>query len=225
MFVGHYAVSLAAKSTSVALPLWVWFVAVQWLDIVFDVLVLAGVEKIRITEGFSETNDLDLYYMPFSHGLPGAVVLSLGLAMIVAVAFPAARRPLAFGLVALASFSHWLLDLPMHTPDMPLYDNTAKVGFGLWNHPEIGLPFELAVLALGAWLYVRATTVTDRGKALIWGFAALLAALQVLTFFVAGPTTPVSFAVTALVLYVVLAAAAAWVEKRAVADPSVTSPG
>jgi hypothetical protein len=225
MFVGHYAVSFAATRTSVALPLWVWFIAVQWLDIVFDVLVLAGVEKVRITEGFSESNDYDLYYMPFSHGLPGAVVMSLGLAVIVAAIFRAGRRPLAFGLVALASFSHWLLDLPVHTPDMPLYDNTAKVGLGLWNHPEIGLPLELAVLALGAWLYARATTVTDRGKVLIWGFAALLAVLQVVTFLTPGPATPNAFAMTALVLYVVLAAVAAWVERQALDVQPVSASG
>ncbi|MGH2474663.1 MAG: hypothetical protein ACRDIL_05310 [Candidatus Limnocylindrales bacterium] len=217
MFVGHYAVSLATRRTSVVLPLWVWFLAVQWLDIVFDVLVLAGVEKLRIVEGFTESNDLDLYYMPFSHGLPGAVLLSLGLAGIVAVAFPAARRPLAFGLVALASFSHWLIDLPMHTPDMPLYGNTAKVGFGLWDHPEVGVPLELAVLVLGGWLYVRSATPTDRGKLFVWAFVALLAVLQVVAHFGPTPTSQTGFAVTALGLYVVLIALAAWVERRAVA--------
>lgn len=217
MFVGHYAVSFASRASGVALPLWLWFVAVQWLDIVFDVLVIAGVEKLRITDGFTESNDFDLYYMPYSHGLPGALVLSLILAAIVAAAFPAARRPLGFGLVALASFSHWLLDLIMHTPDMPLYDNTAKVGLGLWEHPTIGLPLELAVLGLGAWLYLRSAAITDRqGRLLVWGFVILLAVLQVATMFTPTPSTPRSFAVTALALYLVLIALAAWVERRTV---------
>jgi len=220
MFVGHYAVSLAARSTGVALPLWLWFVAVQWLDIVLDVLVLTGVEKIRIVEGFTETNGLDLYYMPFSHGLLGAVALSLALAAIVAAAFPSARQPLAFGLVALASFSHWLLDVPMHTPDMPLYDDTAKVGLGLWNHPEVGVPLELAVLVLGAWLYIRSTTFAERGKAIMWGFVALLGVLHVASLFTPLPSSPNGFAVTALAAYVGLTALAAWVERRAVARPA-----
>ncbi len=217
MFVGHYAASFAARGTGVLLPLWVWFLAVQWLDLVFMTLVLAGVEKVRLVDGFTASNDLDLQYMPFSHGLPGALALSLGLAVIVAVAFPAARRPLAFGLVALASFSHWLLDLLMHTPDMPLYDNTAKVGLGLWNHPEIGLPLELAVLALGTWFYVRSVTFAAGGQRLVWGFVAVLAVLQVVSHFGPGPTTPNTFAMTALTLYLAFAAAAAWVERRAVA--------
>jgi hypothetical protein len=225
MFAGHYAVSFAARSSGVTLPLWVWFVAVQWLDLAFDVLVLAGVEKVRIVDGFSESNDFDLYYMPFSHGLPGAVLLSLGLAVIVVAAFPAARRPLAFGLVALASFSHWLLDVPMHTADMPLYDDTAKVGLGLWNHPEIGLPLELALLALGAWLYVRSATFTARGKLLVWGFVALLVVLQLASHFGPTPSSPEEFAITALVLYLVLTAVAAWVERRALAAQPVRNPG
>ena len=193
-----------------------WFLAVQWLDLLFDIFVLADIERIRIAPGFTESNDYDLYYMPYSHSLTGAMVLSLVLAAIVVAAFPAARKPSAFGLVALASFSHWLLDLPMHTPDMALYDNTAKVGFGLWNHPEIGLPLELAVLALGAWVYTRSVTFTRHGKGLVWGFVGLLAILHLVSHFSPGPSTPQAFAATALALYVALAALVAWVERRAV---------
>ena len=217
MFVGHYAVSFAARSTSVTLPLWVWFVAVQWLDVVFMTLVLAGVEKLRLTEGFTESNDLDLYFMPYTHGLAGALLLSVVFAAIVALVFPAGRRPLGFALVASASFSHWLLDLIMHTPDMPLLDDgSTKVGLGLWDHPAIGLPLELLLLALGVWLYARSVTLTDRGTAMVWGFAGLLVVLQLYSQLGPAPTSPEAFAASALVLYVALAALAAWVEKRAV---------
>ena len=165
MFVGHYSVSFAASRSGVYLPLWVWFLAVQWLDLVFMTLVLAGVEKVRVTEGFTESNDLDLYFMPFSHGLVGSLVMSVIFAAIVAAVFPAARKPLGFALVALASFSHWLLDLLMHTPDLPIYDDdSTKVGLGLWDHAAIALPLELLVLVLGAWIYTRAAGFSDRGK-------------------------------------------------------------
>jgi hypothetical protein len=224
MFVGHYAVSFAARGTGVILPLWVWFVAVQWLDIGFMTFVLAGVEKLRIVEGFSESNPLDLYYMPFSHGLPGAVVLSLLLAVLVAAAFPAARRPFAFGLVALASFSHWLLDVPMHTQDMPLYDNTAKIGLGLWNHPVAALALEMAVLVLGAWLYTRSATLTKRGPLWVWGFVAALAVVQVITTVTPPPSTPTGFAITGLSAYAFFALAAAWVEQRALDVQRVSRP-
>jgi hypothetical protein len=218
MFVGHYGVSFAAGRAGVTLPLWVWFLAVQWLDIVFGVLVLAGVEKVRITEDFTEANDLDLYYMPFTHGLPGALVLSLIGAGIVAAAFPAARSLLALGLVALVSFSHWLLDLVVHTPDLPLYDNTAKVGLGLWDHVAISFPLELAVLGIGVWIYSRSAAPSGLSMRWVWGFAAVLGLFQVYANFAPSPTSSDMFAVSALVLYAVLAAAAAWVERRALAD-------
>ena len=216
MFVGHYGVSFAAASTRVLLPLWVWFLAVQWLDVVFMTLTLVGVEKVRITEGFTESNDLDLYYMPFSHGLVGALAMSLIFAVIVAVMFQSGRRPLGFALVALASFSHWLLDLVMHTPDLPIYgDDSTKVGLGLWDQPAIALPLELVFLALCALLYTRSVTSTSRGKRLVWGFFGLLAIVQLISQFGPPPTSPDAFAVTALVAYVALAALAGWVERRA----------
>jgi hypothetical protein len=219
MFVGHYSVSFAASRTGVVLPLWVWFVAVQWLDVGFMTLVLTGVEKVRITEGFTESNDLDLYYMPFTHGLVGAVLMSVLFAVIVAAIFPAGRRPVALALVALASFSHWLIDLVMHTPDLPVFDDgSTMLGLGLWDHPAIGLPLELLLLALGAWVYTRAVALTDRGRTLVWGFVALLAVAQLYSHFGPTPTSPEAFAATGLTAYIVLAAAAAWVERRAV-DP------
>src|SRR5258705_783071 len=105
MFGGHYGVSFAAKPMAPRVPVWVWFIAVQWLDVVWSVLVLAGIEQLRIVPGFTQANALDLYYMPHTHGLPGALVLSLAFGAIVALFVPE-RRALTTLLVAAASFSH-----------------------------------------------------------------------------------------------------------------------
>jgi hypothetical protein len=180
-------------------------------------LVLADVEKVRITEGFTESNDLDLYYMPFTHGLVGSLLMSVVFAVIVAAAFPAARTAIGMLVVTLASFSHWVLDLLVHTPDLPLYDDdSTKVGLGLWEHAAVELPLELAVLALGAWLYTRSVTLTARGPALIWGFVGLMAVLQLYSQFGPAVTSPKEFAAIALAVFVLLAALAGWVERRAV---------
>jgi hypothetical protein len=218
MFVGHYAVSFATRGTGVLLPLWVWFVAVQWLDVVFMTLLLAGVEKLRLTEGFTETNALDLYFMPYSHGLVGALVLSAVFATIVAAVFPAGRRPLALGLVALASFSHWLLDLVMHTPDLPLLgDDSTKVGLGLWNHVAIGFPIELVLLGLAMVLYARSAELVGRnGRVILLAFFVFMALAQAYGTFGPTPGSNEEFAGSALAGYVLLAALAAWVERRAV---------
>ena len=157
MFVGHYGVSFAAARTAPRVPLWLWFIATQWMDVVWSVLVLLGIEKLRIVPGFTEANALDLYYMPYTHGLPGAIVVSLILGAIVA-AFIAEHRLRIALLVAAASFSHWVLDFIVHVPDLPLYDNSAKVGLGLWRHVIVSFPLEIIILALGAWLYARSVT-------------------------------------------------------------------
>jgi hypothetical protein len=149
MFVGHYGVSFAARRLDRRVPLWVWFVAVQWMDIVWSVLVLLGIEKLRIVPGFTQANALDLYYMPYTHSLPGSIVLSFALGAIVALFIPGNRATTVL-VVAAASFSHWVLDLVVHVPDLPLYDNAAKVGFGLWRHVILSFPLELIVLGLGA---------------------------------------------------------------------------
>ncbi len=215
MFVGHYGVSFAAKPAGARVPLWVWFIAVQWLDVIWSVLVLMGIEKLRIVPGFTQANPLDLYYMPFTHGLPGSIVLSLVFGGIVAL-FTVANRGATLLLVAAASFSHWLLDLVVHTPDLPLYDNTAKVGFGLWQQVALSFPLELIVLGLGAWLYARVTTFAGaKGRYVFWGFVILLAALQVYANFGPPPESPEAMAVMALALYLVLAVSAALVERIA----------
>src|SRR6266566_6051884 len=126
MFVGHYGPSFAAKALKQSIPLWILFIAVQWVDVMWSVLVLLGIEKVRIVPGFTATNPLDLYYMPYTHGM----VAALGWSVVAAIAYRllargASRR--AATIVGIAVFSHWVLDFLVHRPDLPLYDNTAKV--------------------------------------------------------------------------------------------------
>jgi hypothetical protein len=216
MFIGHYGVSFAARPTRAHLPLWVWFVAVQWMDIVWSVLVLLGIEKLRIVPSFTQANSLDLYYMPYTHGLPGSVLLSLVFGVIVAL-FTSANRVTTILVVAAASFSHWVLDLVVHVHDLPLYDNTAKVGLGLWRHVLLSFPLELIVLGLGAGLYARAMTFASaKGRYAFWAFVFFLAVLQVYANFGPPPSSPEAMAVTALAFYLLLAWLAAWVERAAV---------
>jgi hypothetical protein len=215
MFVGHYGVSFAAKGVGPRVPLWVWFIAVQWMDVVWSVLVLLGIEKLRIVPGFTEANALDLYYMPYTHSLPGSIVLSLALGVIVAL-FTSANRTTTIVLVAAASFSHWVFDLLVHVPDLPLYDNAAKVGFGLWRHVIVSFPLEMIFLSLGAWLYARVTVFASaKGPYVFWSFVVLLAVFQIFVNFGPPPSSPEAMAVMALVFYAVFALLAALVERVA----------
>jgi hypothetical protein len=201
MFVGHYGVSFAARRIDERIPLWVLFVAVQLLDVLWAPLVLLGIEKVRIVPGATASNPLDLYYMPYTHSLVAAVAWSCVAGIIYqVVALPAQRR--ASIVVALAVFSHWVLDFLVHRPDLPVFGNAAKVGLGLWNAPTLALGLEIALLFGGIALWGR----RSRGSFLqTLVFGALMVAIQCYVFFGPPPASDRSAAVTALVAYALFA--------------------
>ena len=200
MFVGHYGASFAIKKADASIPVWVLFLAVQWLDVIWAPLVLLGIEKVRIVPGFTATNPLDLYYMPYTHSLVAALVWSAAAAGAYRLVSRATARTSL--LVGLAVFSHWILDFVVHRPDLPLYDNTAKVGLGLWNHPALAFGLEALLLFGGmvAFLCARPT----HGIA-IATFGVVMLGVQAYVFFGPPPASPAAAASTALAAYGIFA--------------------
>src|SRR6476661_2588729 len=157
MFVGHYSVAFAAKTEKNKIPLWFLFIAVQFLDYIWATLVLLGIEKLRVIKGFTAGSMLDSYFHPYSHSLITAILWSVVAALVyktVCSRHGCHCNKSAPLIVGFAVFSHWLLDLVAHPRDLAIYDNTWKVGFGLWNYrgPEFAL--EIALLAGGIALYL-----------------------------------------------------------------------
>lgn len=216
MFVGHYGPSFTGKAIKNTIPLSVLFVAVQLLDVFWSIFVLLGIEKVRIVPGITKTNPLDLYYMPYTHSLNGALVFSVAAGLAYRLLRRADGWPGA-AVVSAAVFSHWILDLLVHRQDLPLYDDTAKVGLGLWNFPVLALALELAFLFGGMYLYMRTTeAVTSVGRYGMVVFGLLMACVQGIVFFGPPPSSDRAAAMEALVLYAVFAAAAYWLEKKRV---------
>ena len=89
-------------------------------------------------------------------------------------------------------FSHWVLDLLVHRPDLPLYDNSAKVGLGLWNVPAIELPLEALILLGGMWLCFRDNLSRAKGT---FVFGVVLVAVQVYSFFAPPPASDKAIAI------------------------------
>src|SRR5438128_10550744 len=174
MFVGHYGVAFAVKTDRNRIPLWVLFVAVQLLDFLWAPFVLLGIEKVRFVPGITASNPLDLYYMPYTHSLVGALFWS-ALAFRISQFFPRLKGWRNGLIIGAAVFSHWILDLIVHRPDLALYDNTYKMGFGLWNHRVPAFILEIGLLIGGAMLYLR--TASHRGRIVV--YVCLLVLVQV----------------------------------------------
>lgn len=216
MFIGHYGVSYAAKRIAPALPLWALFLAVQLVDVFWAIFVLLGIEHVRIVPGITATNPLDLYYMPYTHGL----LSSLAWAVAAYFAWRFLRRgqgSRAALVLAAAVFSHWVLDFLVHRPDLPLWGDSAKVGLGLWDYPIVAFLLEVGLFFGGMAWYLRATRPAAGARG--WEMIALglaMVALHTMVFFGAPPTSAGMAAGMGLGGYLVLAAAAAWLERRRV---------
>ena len=219
MFIGHYGVALASKRVSPRLSLGVAFLAVQLLDVLFSLFVLAGIEKLRIVHRFTAYNPYDLYWMPYTHSLLGAA----GWSVIAALAWWAVRRHqpsrdrrMEAAVLGAAVFSHFLLDVPMHTPDLPLGfgAGSPKIGLGLWNHRLAATAAELAVFLAGWFIYLRASRPVSRGFAIATAlFGVILVLLLFATPFQPDPPSDRAFAVRALVFYSILAVAAGLIDR------------
>jgi hypothetical protein len=211
LFTGHYSVSFAGRATEKRIPLWLLFIAVQFIDVLWSIFVLLGIENVRIVPGITASNALDLYYMPYTHSLLGVLCWS-ALAYVVCQMVTGLRGKRTGLILAAAVFSHWILDLIVHRPDLALYDSVGKMGFGLWNYRGAAFALEMAVLLGGAAMLYR----TAMHRARLVGFVIFLAVLQIFgTFFFPPPPSDHAAATTALISYIVLALVAWWVERGA----------
>jgi hypothetical protein len=211
MFVGHYSVAFACRTERNKIPLWVLFIAVQFLDYIWATLVLLGIEKLRVIKGFTAGSMLDSYFHPYSHSLITAILWSAVAALIYKGV--CSRRPFdsAQGrlshysksaplIIGLAVFSHWILDLIAHPRDLPIYDNTAKVGFGLWNYRDPEFALEIAFLAGGIVLYFARNVMPAIRRTAVIAFGIALVVVQIGDTYV--PRTPLTDKATAMGVWV-----------------------
>jgi hypothetical protein len=209
MFIGHYGVAYAAKTVAPKAPLAAYFFAVQALDVLFSVFVLGGIEHMEIVHKYTSYNPYRLYDMPITHSLVGSLGWGVAVGIVAAFARLPRRESLWLGL---AVFSHFVLDLPVHTPDLTIAGNdTARLGLGLWNNVPLTVALELLLLC-GGWLLFSRSKRSDatfpRRRNRI--FLGILALLTIVTPFMPDPAGPTAFAIQALVMYCALAWASAW---------------
>jgi hypothetical protein len=208
MFVGHYAAAMAAKAIEPKAPMWTLAAACQLIDIGWSAFIIAGVERARVDPALPGST-LVLYDMPWTHSLPAALAWSIGAALLVKLLL---RLPwFASSIVGLTVFSHWLLDLVVHRPDLQLWPGGGMVGFALWNYPVPEQALEMGLLAVGGAIWVASRKQLGRFAWPAIAFIACLVALQIVAMLQPQPAgeLPSQAGVTIRAVYLAVVALAA----------------
>ncbi|OGQ59595.1 MAG: hypothetical protein A3J24_06570 [Deltaproteobacteria bacterium RIFCSPLOWO2_02_FULL_53_8] len=211
MFIGHYGVGLALKRYAPCTSLGTLMFAALWMDILWPLLILSGVERVRIMDGATEAMPLVFEYYPFSHSLMAAIFWAVIFATVCRLLKGRLSTALALGAGVL---SHWVLDAIVHLPDLPIgFSGASFVGLGLWDFTPAAIAIEVAFFVIGLASYLRCTRPLDGvGNYGMWVFAGLLILIYAGQF--AGPppssVTVVAYAGLAQLLIIIFGG---WVDR------------
>lgn len=198
MFIGHFAVAFAYKKAAPRTSLATLVAAAQLLDLLWPILVLLGVETLRIEPGPNPFLHLRFLHYPWTHSLLMSIAWGVVFALLYRAKTGYARGAILVGLLVV---SHWVLDWVTHRPDLQLAPwIDTRVGLGLWTSPVATVAVEAAMFAAGIALYVRARPTRDRSGSLgLWSFVALLVIVYAATLLGGAPPGPEAVAASALI--------------------------
>ncbi len=193
MFLGHFAVALAASGRERRLRLGTSVLAAQWPDTLWPAFLLAGVERVSIVPGDTAFTPLRFDHYPWSHSLVAVVAWA---ALFGATLFVRTRSRAAALLSAALVISHWILDVITHRPDVPLGPEGPMLGLGLWNSVAATVIVESLMFA-GAVAYYARRRTTGAG---FWTLIAVLVAIDVANILGPPPPSVTAIAGSCLVL-------------------------
>jgi hypothetical protein len=212
MFLGHQGLALAAKRIAPKTSFGTLFLATQFADCLWPVLLVLGWEHVRIVPGITKMTPLDFSSYPWSHSLLLDTVWAIAFA---AIYFALRRYKVGAFVVAAGVMSHWLLDWISHRPDMPLNPwSPQKYGLGLWNSVWGTVAAELILFFCGLFIYLKSTRAKDRvGSFALWGFVVFMVVVWLGAVF--GPPPPSETAIKFSGLSIWLAVAwAYWIDRH-----------
>jgi hypothetical protein len=213
MFLAHFGVAMAAKSVAPRPSLGTLVLAAQLVDCVWPVLLLLGIEQVKIAPGITAVTPLDFVSYLYTHSLVAGLVWA---ALIAGGYWWLRRDNRGAGWLAALVLSHWVLDALSHRPDVPTWPGGPVVGAGLWNSLPATLVAEFALFGAGAWIYARVTRPRDRlGSVLLWSFFATLVFVYFAAVFGPPPSDVTTLAVGALAVWLFVAWAY-WIDRHRV---------
>ena len=179
--VDHAATALIIKRRFPSVSLTPLLLSVQAMELVWVGLNYLGVERTTTEISVHSVADIHLAYMPFSHSVATAAAGALLAWLFVDKGL---RRPLLGRAIGIGIFSHLVLDLVTHAPDIALWPGSSwpALGLGLYDRaPMWGFALEMAYGLFCWWVY--------RGRRSLLGVIALgnLANITLFSAAIPGP--------------------------------------
>jgi len=187
MFIGHFGVGFAAKSVDKKISLGTLFLASQFIDLLWPILLLLGLESVKIEAGNTAVTPLNFISYPISHSMLGVIFWGIIFGIVYYLFKKNLRGSILLGVLV---FSHWLLDLLTHRPDLQLFPwSDYKVGFSLWNSFTGTLLVEGLIFTAGLFIFYKVGILQRKSKQILfWSLVIFLAAIYVVNLF--GPPPP-----------------------------------
>lgn len=187
MFIGHFGIGLGAKKAAPSVSLGMFFFAAQFLDLLWPTFLLLDFEHVSIDPGNTVMTPLNFTDYPISHSFLTACLWGV----LVGVGYFLIRKKRRGAVVlGLLVVSHWILDLFVHRPDLPIYPGSdLELGFGMWNYPSAAILLEAAIFLTGLIFYTQSTRAIDRvGSIGFWALILFLVLVHLSNIF--GPPPP-----------------------------------
>jgi membrane-bound metal-dependent hydrolase YbcI (DUF457 family) len=209
MFIGHFALAYGSRKWGPLPSLAVMFIAVQFLDLLWPLFVIAGIETFEIEVGNTALTPLNFTHYPYSHSLLMSILWAV---LFAGVYFGFTKNRRGAFLLGCLVLSHWILDYLTHRPDLQLTPfSEVRVGLGLWNQPVVEVILETGLFLAGVFLYVKSAVITR--KIAFWSLIIAFLAIHFLNLF--GPPPPsviaVAWSANLMWLFVIWAW---WIEKK-----------
>lgn len=189
MFIGHFAVAMAAKKVAPKVSLGTMILSTSFIDLLWPLFLILGIEHVRVEPGITVVTPLDFFDYPISHSLAAVA----GWSVLVGCVYWLVRKDrLGALVVGFGVLSHWILDVLVHRPDLPLAPGVeSRVGLGIWNSLPATLVVEGGLFAAGILLYTRTTRANNHtGRISFWSLVAFLVVVYLANIF--GPPPPAS---------------------------------
>lgn len=211
MFVGHLAAAFTGRTAARGTSL-VWFVAAANLvDLIWPLLLVAGIERVRIDPGNTAFTPLAFESYPWTHSLLMGVVWAIALA---ALSRQFGAPSSAARLIGALVVSHWVLDFVSHRPDLPLLPwSDGRYGLCLWQSIPATFAIEGLMWIAGLALFLRVRRPLGvQGQLALWSFVLVSTFLWAFSPFSPPPPSEQAVAYFSLFGWIIVPWAV-WIER------------